>query len=103
MALTAKNSPLVSGGISPSRAAPASTSVRLVRAICINGERVEVGTVLTLDRIAAVDLITAGKAERVTGPAAPVQTSAQGGDAKTSRKLPPAASPLQKDLNHVQQ
>lgn len=104
MALAAKNSPLVSGGVVVNRAASSAGSVRLLRAICIKGERQEVGTVLQLDRITASELISAGKAERAPQQSqAPVQTSAH--DNKTAEVKKPAAgaaaTPPNKDTHHV--
>jgi hypothetical protein len=67
MALEATGSPLVSGG----GFAPAAGQVRILRAICVKGERVEVGAVVTLDRGLVSELISAGKAERYTPPKEP--------------------------------
>ncbi len=39
--------------------------VRVLRALCIKGERQDVGTVIDLDRHVAVEAIHFGKAERV--------------------------------------
>ncbi len=99
MALAAKNSPLVSGG-GGRPAAPAAGPVRLLRAICIKGERLEAGTEMQLERILASELISAGKAERV-----PVQTPAQAADAAKAKKsaAPAAVTTLIKDTHHVQQ
>lgn len=104
MVLAAKNSPLVSGAAAGSRPAPSVGWVRLLRAICIKGERVEADTVLQLDRITASELISANKAERAPQQSqAPVQTSGQA--TKTAEVKKPAAAaaatPPNKDTHHV--
>lgn len=104
MALAAKNSPLVSGGVVVNRAASSARPVRLLRAICIKGERQEVGTVLQLDRITASELISAGKAELAPQQSqAPVQTPAQDTKAAEVKKsaAASAATPPNKDTHHV--
>ena len=99
MVLAAKNSPLVSGG-SAGKPAPAAGPVRLLRAICIKGERIEVDTVLQLDRTLASELISACKAVRVAVAPAPVQTPVQ--DKEKKPGAPPAPS-TKKDPHHVEQ
>lgn len=106
MALASTGSPLVSGGLGVNRkAAPAAGPVRLLRAICIKGERIEPGTVLQLDRALSSELISANKAERVPALLAPVQTPAQAAEAAKAKKpaAAAAATPQQKDPNHVEQ
>lgn len=92
MVLAANNSPLVSGGSAgkPAAAGP----VRLLRAICIKGERIEADTVLQLDRVTASDLVSSGKAERVTQQAPAVQTPAPA----SPTKPPAGATPSKKEL-----
>lgn len=106
MAIAAKGSPLVSGGGGATRsAAPAAGPVRLLRAICIKGQRIEPGALLQLDRALASELISAGKAERTAALLAPVQTPAQAADAAKAKKpaAAAAATPQLKDPNHVEQ
>lgn len=61
MTLTAHNSALVQG-MRPGRRA--SGPVRLLRAVCIKGERVEAGELVHADPALASELIGAGKAVR---------------------------------------
>lgn len=104
MALTANHSPLVAGGIGVARASAAVAPVRLVRAICIGGERIDVDTVLQLDRVTASDLVSSGKAVRDLVPRGPVQTPAQAIAAQALKKSTSSvATPPKKDTHHAQQ
>lgn len=86
MALTANNSPLVAGGVRAAKAPALVAPVRLLRAICIGGERIEADTVLQLDRVTASDLVSSGKAVRDAKPAGPVHTPAQAIEAQALKK-----------------
>jgi hypothetical protein len=90
MTLTAKHSPLVRGA---AVAAPqGQMRLRLVRAICITGQRLEAGTYLQhgqVDMATAAELVSAGKAERVPAPV-PVPPPAP---AQPALELQPPTSP----------
>lgn len=85
--LSAETSALVAGGMrAPATASP--VQVRVVRAVMWAGQRAEPGTVLSVDRWQAAELVTAGKAERVPAPAAAAQ--------------PKQAAKPQKEKTHVE-
>lgn len=66
--LSADNSALVAGAVP---AAPATTvTVRILRAVMVDGCCVDVGREVTVDKYLAAQLLTSGKAERVPAPAA---------------------------------
>lgn len=74
--ISAETSALVAGGLrAPASQSPAPVAVRVLRAVMLDGQRVEPGTELDVDRWLAAELITAGKAERVT-PTAPAAAPA---------------------------
>lgn len=75
MPVTVDNSGLVAGVVQP---AFKTTRIKLGRAICIGGKRIEPGTTIDVDRQLAAMLIGANKAERApeeTPKPAPVQTA----------------------------
>lgn len=69
--ISAETSALVAGAQAPAARSPAPVTVRLLRAVMVDGQRIEPATDLTVDRWMAADLITAGKAERVATPTLP--------------------------------
>lgn len=89
--------------------------VRLVRAICIDGDRVEPGTVHVFDRATAAELVHSGKAElivsatatpRSAGPVAaptpaPAEVPVAGDSAADPRARPKAAK--EKEPPHAEQ
>ena len=99
MALTAQNSPLVSGAtydLKNGRHGARPGRLRVVRAICIAGQRIEVGEIVNLDAATASELISAGKLMREPIPAAAPTPASK--DNK-----PAAATTAAKDKDHVQQ
>lgn len=48
--------------VGSARSSTTTLSVRLVRAVCMDGQRVESGEVLTLDKAIAADMVSSGKA-----------------------------------------
>lgn len=79
MALTAQNSPLVSGAafdLKRGRLGAVPGRLRVVRAFCIRGERQEVGSIVQLEAATASELISAGKLVREPVPPAPPATPA---------------------------
>jgi hypothetical protein len=99
MALTAQNSPLVSGAtydLKNGRHGAKPGRLRVVRAFCVAGERQEAGTIVQLDAATASELISAGKLVRESIPApAPAPASKD--------NKPAAATTAAKDKDHVQQ
>ena len=85
-------------GRGPHGARTAPVEVRIVRAVCMAGKRIEVGDYLTLPPGTAAELIAAGKAERGTRTAAvpPVPSP----DIKPAAVK--TAAGAQKELPHAQ-
>lgn len=78
--VSAETSALVAGGMrAPAGKPPAPIAVRIVRGVMLGGQRVEPGAELDLPPVVAAELVSAGKATRIT-PAAPA------GNAKTAAK-----------------
>ena len=87
MALTAQNSPLVSGAtydLKNGRHGAKPGRLRVVRAICIAGRRIDVGEIVNVDAATASELISAGKLVREPVPAAPPPTDPNPAEADAS-------------------
>ena len=98
MALTAQNSPLVAGSefdLKQGRLAAKAGQLRVVRAICVKGQRIEVGEIARgLDPSTATELISAGKLVREPVPAEP---STDKKSADTSKPTAKAAASSSKE------
>jgi hypothetical protein len=92
--LSAETSALVAGGMrAPATAQNKPVAVRVLRPVMVAGQRIEPGAELVVEHWFAADLVTAGKAERVTAPAAVAPTPIP----------PPTASKAAKEKPRAQQ
>lgn len=84
--LTAQGSPLVAGASAPA-GTRSMTWIRVLRPFFYGGSVIDRGTERQIDSIFAAELVTGGKAERITTPAVPASSQ------------PPAPAKGKKDSN----